>query len=307
MEILFITVGGSCAPIIKSIKEHAPNRIVFICSDKVNSTPGSYKVVIGNGSVCGPNTKQPTEPNILTQLGLSIDDEGEKFLLQKIKDFDDLNVCFQECYRIMSKMRERHPNAQFVVDYTGGTKSMGVGLVMAAISFPQVQLSVVTGHRIDLMKVVDQTETVRPVLVPNILVRHQEKMVRMLLEKFYFASAIEMLESMIQTPGLPPDLARALTHVKSACQGFKVWDEFDHIAAWRFLNLVRAEFYKPWMSFLEGVIHSRARCDETWKIPSDLKNFSKKIKNSCGYEIVKDLLLNAERRSLQGRYDDAVG
>jgi len=39
-KILLITVGGSHQPIITSIQELKPDRVVFICSDDSNGSKG---------------------------------------------------------------------------------------------------------------------------------------------------------------------------------------------------------------------------------------------------------------------------
>lgn len=54
MKILVISVGGSCSPIITSIKQNKPDRIYFFCSDDSRTgNKGSYVSVIGEGKVCG--------------------------------------------------------------------------------------------------------------------------------------------------------------------------------------------------------------------------------------------------------------
>ena len=57
--------------------------------------------------------------------------------------------------------------------------------------------------------------------------------------------------------------------------------------------------------FLEAVVNSRIRFDEGLN-NCKVEGISLSPKG-CGYELVEDLVLNAERRASQGRYDDAVG
>ncbi|MDB9309098.1 hypothetical protein PN471_10700 [Aphanizomenon sp. CS-733/32] len=51
--------------------------------------------------------------------------------------------------------------------------------------------------------------------------------------------------------------------------------------------------------FLKCVINSRGQIDEKFDSSNGTEGH--------GYEIVQDLILNAERRATQQRYDDAVG
>jgi len=85
LKFLVITVGGSCAPILTSIRQNKPDKIFFICSDDTETSRGSYRTVEGSGNVCGLD-----EPNILTQAGVP---EVEYDII-KITDFDDLNSCY---------------------------------------------------------------------------------------------------------------------------------------------------------------------------------------------------------------------
>ena len=56
---------------------------------------------------------------------------------------------------------------------------------------------------------------------------------------------------------------------------------------------------KPYGLFLKKAIASRGQLDRGFDISDGIKGH--------GYEVVEDLLLNADRRASQQRYDDAVG
>jgi len=44
-KILVISVGGSAEPVVSSIRQNRPDRIVFICSDDLETVRGSYRLV----------------------------------------------------------------------------------------------------------------------------------------------------------------------------------------------------------------------------------------------------------------------
>ncbi|MFM6156012.1 MAG: TIGR02710 family CRISPR-associated CARF protein, partial [Sphaerospermopsis kisseleviana] len=82
--------------------------------------------------------------------------------------------------------------------------------------------------------------------------------------------------------------------------GLDAWDRFEHRDA---LELLEPQMKNPVIRnlvlFLKRVINSRGQIDEKF----DSSNGTE----GNGYEIVQDLILNAERRAEQQRYDDAVG
>lgn len=41
-KVLILTVGGSHEPVVKSIRDNKPDYIVFLCSDDLPTTKGSY-------------------------------------------------------------------------------------------------------------------------------------------------------------------------------------------------------------------------------------------------------------------------
>jgi CRISPR-associated protein (TIGR02710 family) len=84
------------------------------------------------------------------------------------------------------------------------------------------------------------------------------------------------------------------------CEGFEAWDRFDHQEAIsRLAPYISQSSIKPYGLFLKKVIASRGQLDRNFDTSNGM--------NGNGYEVVEDLLLNADRRANQQRYDDAVG
>ena len=82
------------------------------------------------------------------------------------------------------------------VDYTGGTKSMSVGLAVAAMEFPQCNLSVVKGKRQDLIRVRDGMERVSRLPSYTVFAQRQERLCRDLIREWNYTAAVQILEEM---------------------------------------------------------------------------------------------------------------
>jgi CRISPR-associated protein (TIGR02710 family) len=122
------------------------------------------------------------------------------------------------------------------------------------------------------------------------------------LGQYNYPAAIAELKKPLQME-LPQDLKRQVKMLHECCVGFDAWDRFDHAEAWRSLKPYLANpALNPTLLFLKRVMTSREAFSEAsgdnFKAPESMK--------SHGYEMVEDLLLNAERRATLERYDDAV-
>ena len=74
-----------------------------------------------------------------------------------------------------------------------------------------------------------------------------------------------------------------MLRARRLCQAFHAWDLFNHEAALEMLRIVGGESVSKYILALVAI-----------------------TKENGGYEQVQDLILNAERRAVQERYDDAV-
>lgn len=268
-KILILTVGGSPQPIIKSIKENNPDFTVFICSDDSPTIKGSYTQIID-------------KPNILFEANMKED----VWIIQKISFFDDLNDCYNVSKKAMEEMRRRFIPCEIFVDYTGGTKSMSAGLVAAALDDGNCKIVLVAGTRSNLEKVTDKSEYVKLVSHHDTLANKNIGQVTSLLKRFDFSGAVNLLETSIKLP-LSNEKNQELQKDLNICRGFDAWDRFDHSSTYQFLNPYR-KYLVPYIIPLE-------------RIKTAIEN------NALDYLLVEDLLLNAERRAIQGRYEDAVG
>jgi CRISPR-associated protein (TIGR02710 family) len=296
--VLIITVGGSSQPIVTAIRTLQPDRAIFLCS---TGSKGSLSQVTGEGTPC--EIRRGSEvvdrlPNIPTQVGL-----GEKFDRDRdvfaIDEPDDLAECYSKASAAIQSLRQESPQFQIMADYTGGTKTMSVGLAMACLD-QQVTLYLTTGNRTNTIRIERGQLTGPATVAPVIAQRTLEQVLPAALSQYNYSAAIGQLKSLLSAIALPPEQKRKLQEMYDCCVGLEAWDRFDHQTALDFLQrqMKRPEI-KPLGIFLKRVIASREMIDEEFHSSDGSKGH--------GYEIVQDLLLNAQRRAQQERYDDAVG
>ncbi|MEG3070461.1 MAG: hypothetical protein RQM92_06125 [Candidatus Syntrophopropionicum ammoniitolerans] len=78
---------------------------------------------------------------------------------------------------------------EVIVDYTGGTKSMSVGLAVAAMEFPQSKLSVVKGVRQDLDRIKDGMEVVSKLPSHAVFAQRQKRLCMDLISQHNYAGS----------------------------------------------------------------------------------------------------------------------
>jgi len=296
-KILMVTVGGSYQPIVTAIRALNPDRVVFLCSDDQEGNKGSKSQVIGENNPCelrrGNEVIQKL-PNIPTQVEL-----GDRFDLILIQEPDDFSECYQKASESIQKLQQESPDVQIMADYTGGTKTMSVGLAIAALDY-RASLYLTTRDRTNIIKVEIGEMTGQAVVAPVVAQRTIEQFLPIVLQQYNYPAAIAELKQLLPSMALPAKTRRQIQGLHDFCSGFDAWDRFEHKEALQFLQPhMKRQDIQPLVLFLKRVITSRGQID---------KNFDPSNGTAGhGYEIVQDLLLNAERRATQKRYDDAVG
>jgi hypothetical protein len=159
-KILLITVGGSFQPIVTAIRSLQPDRVVFIAS---SGEKGSQSQVIGEGTPCEIRRGAETIaklPNIPTQVEL-----GDRFHpardLILIHNPDDLGECYRLPYQCIRNL-QKDPDQEILADYTGGTKTLSAGLVLAAVDC-KISLYLTIANTRDNLIRVEQGETTQKV------------------------------------------------------------------------------------------------------------------------------------------------
>lgn len=283
--ILLCTVGGSYQPILTSIAANRPDYVCFFCTgrDPETGKPGSIDQITGNGMVIKAHQKdeKPTLPNIPKQAGLVAAD----FEAQQVPadDLDGACVAMRSC---ATGLAERFPGARFIADYTGGTKTMTAALVCTALERDDVTLQLVSGARPDLVAVRDGTEGTLAASTGRLRLDRAMKPYLGAWRRYAYREAADGLAA-IRIAANSPDRAR-LGLGQALSRALARWDDFDHAGALALLDDYASRFAKhlpnllPDLRLLTG--------DDPRGEPARLW----------------DLWLNAERRAVQGRFDDAV-
>lgn len=298
-KILFVTVGGSHQPIVTAIKSLDVDRTIFICS---SGSRGSQTQILGAGKPC--EVRRGIEvieqlPNIPTQLNLGENFNAETDVIL-IDEPDNLSECYQKITEKIKAIQEENCNSELLADYTGGTKTMSVALAMSALDYRLTVYVTTTATRTNLIKV-DRGETSRRAKVSDMSVQRLiEQIIPRFLKDYNYPAIITELNNLLQEKELNNPQIEAILNIS---KGFDFWDRFDHAEAWFFLkNSLKNPSLKPTILFLKKVMSSRAMLS-----PAVDDHFTaSEIMKGHGYEVVEDMLLNAQRRAFVKRYDDAV-
>ncbi len=297
MTILLITVGGSYQPIVTAITSLNPDRVIFICS---TGARGSESQIIGTGNPC--ELRRGSEvveklPNIPTQVNLGDRFQAERDLV-RLDNPDDLSECYGLITATLRSLRQETPNATLYADYTGGTKTMSLALGLAAIDYDVSLFLTTAATRENLIRVERGEATERAAVASITVDRTLTQTLPTVLQQYNYPAAIAELRHLLQTVELSPDQKRCIRNLHDRCTGLDAWDRFDHATAWELLQ-PHMKHLQPLGLFLKRVMASRAAIDDSFTPTTSIPGH--------GYEIVEDLMLNADRRASQQRYDDAVG
>jgi CRISPR-associated protein (TIGR02710 family) len=295
-RVLIVSVGGSPDPILKAVELHQPDEVVFACSAPPCSAP-SLEQVIGEGTPCRHRIEDCEElrPNLVVQLGL----KGFRPDLQLIElpDPDDLNDCLKRLRDFVESLPARFSQLELCGDFTGGTKSMSTALAFTLLG-QEASLSVVSGPRDNLVRI-EKSEGLR-IVDPIPLLAHRliEERLPPLLEAHFYDRArslvLDFQRDQAQRLGLPQQ--EALGGLLDQLQVLVLWDRFRWCDALEAAQACR--FDQLWPDLHAWWLRVEAAID--WD-PADSSAVA-----ITGYELVQDLLLNAERRGRRDWYDDAV-
>ncbi len=287
-KILVFSVGGSAEPIVNAIKNQKHDFVYFFCS---SGPKGSETTIDSPGDPCGDKRSSkcpdcgheyhlgdPKGKAIVFQTGLK---KGQYEIIT-VDDPDDLNGCYQKLLDLAETIRKKYGDCQVIANYTGGTKTMSLAVALVGIMTQEWDLSLNIGPRIDLIRV--RSGDV-PIVIDKwrIISQNQLNFLRGLLTKYHYAFAASSLSEMLLHP-LDKSLRDKLVEARVICEAFDLWDTFNHQKALELIEPYGSRFY-PYIINLKNILGKSKATD---------------------YEIVSDLLNNAERRAAQKHYDDAV-
>lgn len=278
-NILCCTVGGSHQPIIRAIRQLKPDYICFFCT---SGKAGSDKQIIGKGKIIKAKhgDEKATLPNIPVQLDLS----PATYEVVEVPH-DELEAAYLVMTETLRGFSAKHADAHLYADYTGGTKTMTAALVVAALEY-NVELHAVIGRRTDLERVADGTEWGFPASVEQIQFEREMRQQLSAWRSFAYAQAGQGLSQL--RPPAKIELKERFLLAKTLSDVFDAWDRFDHEKAWELLSACRNSVGARYADYFKTLTALTGNNEK--RVPA----------------MLQDLLLNAERRAAQGRFDDAV-
>lgn len=286
MNVLLATVGGSPPPIITHIERDRPDYVYFIASKTIGTNKSSRIVVDGNP------TDRDGKPisNIVASVGFS-KDEYEIIEIHPENPFKDYYVL----YNLIEKLlKDKHLVS---VNYSGGTKSMTAALFAAASEFPEVNISVTTGKREDLVQVKDGMERLSRLPRNQLYIQRQITSSKSLIKIRDYNAAHEVLDQLSTEIHVEHDIFDDLYYLTL---GFDRWDKFEYADAMRYIDSYsQYDEILPYRKRLNSLVKTLENV-ENWTAQSQLQQ------DEEGFILVYDLLRNAERKADLKLYDDAV-
>ncbi|QUL98555.1 MAG: TIGR02710 family CRISPR-associated protein [Candidatus Fermentithermobacillus carboniphilus] len=114
----------------------------------------------------------------------------------------------------------------------------------------------------------------------------QVEVCKSLLSKYEYDTVGQLLIPLQMSPTLSREKRFRIQRLRQLCQAFSLWDRFEHEAALGLLEALGSPGIAPWIR--------------------RSKVLAGKVRKTNRFQIVADLVLNAERRVVQKKYVDAV-
>jgi CRISPR-associated protein (TIGR02710 family) len=281
-KVLVLTVGGSPGPLITSINTLKPDLVLFVCSEDVGTTKGSYTML----------------PTILSGTG------EIKYEILKVRP-DDPENCISTILNKIEEIKRSEPGAEIFVDYTGGTKTMSVSLFWVATHL-NLGIYLTTGIRRDLVAI-KEGETTRRIHLSFPYYEELLSVVDSLLANYHYTSAEENLRSALANYHFSPEIQEELQRKLEIIDAFRLWDAYDSLNAIVKVKPYKKAFWNDYLSFWDRVAADRMKLEEDFAKEVEERQMPIYSKDQpTQYAIVQDLVLNAERCAVRERYDDAT-
>lgn len=276
-KAMIISVGGTPAPIIKSIVEYKPEFISFFASQDTCDLVASIKTEVVNH-------------------GLSIKSE-----LTLADNVNDLLHCHGKAEEAVERILTKgYKKEEVIVDYTGGTKNMSVALVLAAIthgfSFSYVGGTERTKEGVGI--VVDGSEEVYQNVNPwDFLAIEEKKKIALLFNQYQFKAAKNLLDGLLEKGTKYKSIYKKLGFL---VDGYYKWDLFRYQEA---LELFKRAKSEELLDIDDKAIKKFAKeSGERTGFLFEIVNTSKK---PC-LSLILDMFSNAERRFEEGKIEDSI-
>jgi CRISPR-associated protein (TIGR02710 family) len=215
---------------------------------------------------------------------------------------------FDESYKVAvhwlkTVWLKKYQSEDIDIEYTGGRRDAAYGLISASLAlglggFVRT-ISEKINNKFEILKTNDQTNIGRIINDQNFL------RAGMFFANFNYKAAQELLETVnVDRLVVVSPIFGRLFGILNAF--YLQWDLFDHIGARKTIEGLDGEDeLKKLCDIVNPSINEHRRVVGFWAGNSDEETLARKGK-ARPKEILADLINNAERRFMQGKYDDAV-
>lgn len=263
--------------IAKSIQANNPEKLFFIATNESISLIEKIESVLGR--------KLIYEPPVI------------------LDNPEDVEGCWKTTTELVRSLILKGYNpSDICIDFTGGTKAMSSGCVLAGASFECGNLSYVGGGKRDNNgRVISGTERII-ILTPNeFFIDQRRHMITDFFNLYQFDACLRLISD-ARTKSMAQEVNDELDFLESLILAYSLWDKFDHLNAASYLRKIPGKFDGRWKidtSRSKEIVFKIARQKEKYAT-------SREIKDKYSEEMLADLLANADRRAKEGKYDDAV-
>lgn len=293
--LLVTTVGGTPGAIVAGILHSRPEKILFVCSRETRS------------SVAEPG--ENGDPSILKRLDQNhFKLPAGAYEIIEIDDAQDLESFVMRMRRavepVVREWLRRGVNYRVCVDFTGGTKCMSAGLVLASLDWNCVWQYVGGKERTKggVGIVVDGKENiVHPKNPWDTLAWRHVLRAAALFDQGDAGAATAVVEQALRTA---PDGAvkRALAALMQFCSIYREWDAFRHKEALRHISEFETARYALTCLLSDESVES------LWKRAAGDREVLRQLAEATGptEPWIADVYFNGERRMKERRWDDAA-
>ena len=289
---MLVSVGGSPAPIIKSIEHHSPEKVIFFVSHD------SY----------GKVTSEILPP-LMNSLGRLL--PHENVLTPDYQDVGESTFVLLRDVPVAMHKLGLDADWPELVDFTAGTKPMSAALVWASSRY-KCEFSYVGSDEPEarnkggLGVVIDDKERILLLENPwNETAYFDVRQGVTLFNGGQYANAVKSLEAVLDRVS-DSRRQRVLGLLLEVWRGFEAWDRFDHTGAVRHLDHAKelvdsVALEEPLWPGITAFAEKSCEC------AGDLKDIITRKPGQLSWSKIADLMSNALRRArLEGRYDDAT-
>ena len=279
--LLICSVGGTPEPIIAAVRHWRPSRTLLVHTGETKSSA----------------EKVTSEPGLL-QPG-----NWDLLELHDAQDFSDCIRCMRRIDEPVQAWRRKGNDYRIVVDFTGGTKCMSAALSLVArrwhCAFSYIGGTERTKGGTGIV-VSGKEQTLVTQNPWNALGYQAIEDACLLFDQHAFVSAAQLLDNARRATD-DDSVKRTLSTFHQLCEGYDLWDRFQHKEAARKLGDVLKN-----ANDLQTVLGS-SRSDDLIRVIRQNRDHLRRldVARPCAANVC-DLLGNARRRRDEARYDDAV-